>query len=106
MPEPDLTVQSPINIIADQDSNALLILASPRDYRGIEAVIRQLDAPPRQVLIEATIAEVTLSEGLDYGVRWFLADGTYELGFNAPVGTSAGGDGMTLAVFNHRQIGG
>ncbi len=99
----DLAVQSPINIIADQDSNALLIMASPRDYRGIEAVIKQLDAQPRQVLIEATIAEVTLSDALDYGVRWFLADGTYELGFNAPVPTSASGDGLTLAVFSNNN---
>ena len=99
----DLAVQNPINIIADQDSNALLIMASPRDYRGIEAVIKQLDAPPRQVLIEATIAEVTLSDTLDYGVRWFLADGTYELGFNAPVPTAAGGDGLTLAVFSNNN---
>ncbi|MGB5520551.1 MAG: type II secretion system secretin GspD [Gammaproteobacteria bacterium] len=96
----DLSVVSPINIIADQDSNAILVMASPRDYRGIEAVIKQLDAPPRQVLIEATIAEVTLSDALDYGVRWFLANGTYELGLNAPVPTSAGGDGLTLATFS------
>ena len=101
--QPDLGVQNPINIIADQDSNSLLIMASPRDYRGIEAVIKQLDAQPRQVLIEATIAEVTLSDALDYGVRWFLADGTYELGFNAPVPTSAGGDGLTLAVFSNNN---
>ena len=99
----DLSVQSPINIIADQDSNAILVMASPRDYRGIEAVIKQLDAAPRQVLIEATIAEVTLSNALDFGVRWFLADGTYELGFNAPVPTSAGGDGLTLAVFSNNS---
>jgi len=97
----DLTTQSDISIIADQESNALLVMASPRDYRGIESVIKQLDAQPRQVLIEATIAEVTLSDALDYGVRWFLADGTYELGFNAPVPTSAGGDGLTLATFSN-----
>jgi general secretion pathway protein D len=96
----DLSTQSMINIIADQDSNAILVMASPRDYRGIEAVIKQLDAPQRQVLIEATIAEVTLSDALDYGVRWFLANGTYEVGFNAPVPTSAGGDGLTVAAFS------
>ena len=36
-------------------------------------------------------------------MRWFLADGTYELGFNAPVPTSAGGDGLTLAVFSNNN---
>lgn len=97
----DLATQSEISIIADQESNALLVMASASDYRGIESVIRQLDAQPRQVLIEATIAEVTLSDALDYGVRWFMSGGSYELGFNAPVPTSAGGDGMTLAAFSN-----
>ncbi|MGB5539012.1 MAG: type II secretion system secretin GspD [Gammaproteobacteria bacterium] len=96
-----LSTQSPIKIIADQDNNALLVMASPQDYRGIESVIRQLDIPPRQVLIEATIAEVTLSDGLDYGVRWFLSGGSYELGFNAPVPTTASGDGLALAIFSN-----
>ncbi|RKZ67673.1 MAG: type II secretion system protein GspD [Gammaproteobacteria bacterium] len=99
-PEADLATQSAIGIIADQDSNALLVMASPRDYRGIESVIKQLDVAPRQVLIEATIAEVTLSNSLNYGVRWFLSGGNTGLGFNAPVPSSAGGDGMTLATFS------
>lgn len=94
-----LGTRSEINIIADEDSNALLVMASPRDYRGIESVIKQLDTLPRQVLIEATIAEVTLSDSLAYGVRWFLAGGNTQLGLNAPVPTSAGGDGLTLSTF-------
>jgi general secretion pathway protein D len=60
--------QGEITIIADQDNNAILVMASPQDYRAIEATIRRLDISPRQVLIEATIAEVTLSNGLSYGV--------------------------------------
>ncbi len=94
-----LGTQSEINIIADEDNNALLVMASPRDYRGIESVIKQLDTLPRQVLIEATIAEVTLSDSLAYGVRWFLSGGNTQVGLNAPVPTAAGGDGLTLATF-------
>ncbi len=89
-----------VNIIADQDNNAILVLAGPQDYRAIESVIRQLDVRPRQVLIEATIAEVTLSHGLDYGVRWFLQNNNLTVGFNAPPPTEAGGDGLTLAIFS------
>ncbi len=95
-----LATQSEINIIADEDNNALLVMASPRDYRGIESVIKQLDTPPRQVLIEATIAEVTLSDSLAYGVRWFLSGGNTQLGLNSPVPSAAGGDGLTLATFS------
>ncbi|MFT5501997.1 MAG: general secretion pathway protein D [Woeseiaceae bacterium] len=92
--------QGTIKIIADEDNNALLVLASQQDYRSIEAAIRRLDIAPRQVLIEATIAEVTLSNTLDYGVRWFLENSGSELGFNAPVPGSASGAGLAFAFFD------
>ena len=98
---PTSEAQGSVNIIADQDNNAILVMAGPQDYRAIEAVIRQLDIRPRQVLIDATIAEVTLSHGLDYGVRWFLESNNLQLGFNAPPPTQAAGDGLALAIFKN-----
>jgi general secretion pathway protein D len=92
--------QGHIKIIADADNNAILILASQQDYRAIEAAIRRLDIAPRQVLIEATIAEVTLSNTLDYGVRWFLENSNNEIGFNAPVPAQASGSGLAFAFFD------
>jgi general secretion pathway protein D len=90
-----------IKIIADQDNNSILVLSSQEDYRAIEAAIRRLDIAPRQVLIEATIAEVSLSNTLDYGVRWFLENsGKNQLGFNAPVPASASGEGLAFAFFD------
>jgi general secretion pathway protein D len=89
-----------IKVIADTDNNSILVLASQEDYRSIEAAIRRLDRAQRQVLIEATIAEVSLSDNLNYGVRWFLEENDWQLGFNAPVPTSASGDGLTLAFFD------
>lgn len=59
-------------IIADEDNNALLVMATPAEYRVIERTMRKLDIPRRQVLVEATIAEVTLNDNLQYGVSWFL----------------------------------
>jgi general secretion pathway protein D len=97
----NLGTQNSINIIADQDNNALLVMASPQDYLGIESAIRQLDVPPRQVLIDATIVEVTLSDSLDYGVRWFLEGDNFNLGFNAPVPQVASGEGLALAIFSN-----
>jgi general secretion pathway protein D len=92
--------QDEITIIADQDNNAILVMATPQDYRAIEATIRRLDISPRQVLIEATIAEVTLSNGLSYGVRWFLENEDWELGVNAPVPGNASGPGLAFAFFD------
>ncbi len=95
--------QGPVTIMADQDNNAILVMASPADYRMIEAAIRQLDIQPRQVLINAIISEVTLNDELDYGVGWFLSGGNFELGFNTPLagGAEASGEGLALAIFNN-----
>ena len=61
-----------IRIIADEINNALLIMASAEEYRQIEAALRRLDIVPLQVLIEATIAEITLTDELRYGLEWFF----------------------------------
>ncbi len=65
-------VSSEVRVIADKDNNALLILATPTDYEIIESALVKLDVIPRQVLVEVTIAEVTLSDDLKFGVDWFL----------------------------------
>ena len=67
--------ESDIRIIADNVNNSLVILATPREYRMIEAALTKLDIVPLQVLIEAAIAEVTLTDNLNYGVNWFLQEG-------------------------------
>jgi general secretion pathway protein D len=61
-----------VSIIADTETNSLLILATAAEYEKIEGAIRRLDTVPRQVLIEATIAEVTLTGDLKYGLQWFF----------------------------------
>jgi general secretion pathway protein D len=64
-----------VRIIADERNNALVILGTPAEYRMIEATLRRLDVIPLQVLIEATIAEVTLDDELRYGLQWFFHQG-------------------------------
>ncbi|MBY4678558.1 type II secretion system secretin GspD [Marinobacterium sp. CAU 1594] len=61
-----------VSIIADEENNALLILASPGDYRKVHSAILKLDVLPLQVLVEATIVEVTLEDELQYGLQWFF----------------------------------
>jgi general secretion pathway protein D len=64
-----------IRIVADSRSNSLLILATPSDYTKISAAIRQMDVLPMQVLIEASIMEVQLTDELSYGLQWFFKNG-------------------------------
>lgn len=67
--------EAEVRIIADPVKNALVIHATPNDYREVEAVLKKLDTIPLQVLIEATILEVSLDDELKYGVEWFFKGG-------------------------------
>ena len=61
-----------MRIEADDAHNALLITATPKDYGLIRDVLQGIDTPPLQVLIQVTVAEVTLNDNLQYGVEYFL----------------------------------
>ncbi len=61
-----------VRIIPDEVNNRLLIRASGLVYRKILQVLHRIDQPPVQVLINATLAEVTLNDNLKYGVQFYL----------------------------------
>ena len=68
--ETSLSVIPPgeVRIAADRVTNSLVIQATPRQYRAIRQALEQLDVVPLQVLIEVTIAELTLRDQLRYGL--------------------------------------
>jgi general secretion pathway protein D len=61
-----------VRISADAVNNDLLIYASEESYAVIKRALAQIDRPQLQVAIDATIAEVTLNDKLQYGVQFFL----------------------------------
>jgi general secretion pathway protein D len=69
-------------LTADETNNAIIVLATPRDYATIEDALRKLDIPPLQVLIEAAITEVSLTDELRYGVQWNYLNGTSQVGYS------------------------
>ncbi len=58
-------------ITVDKGNNALLINGTPQQYAAIQEVLHHMDVAPVQVQLEAVIAEVTLNDGLEYGVQYF-----------------------------------
>ena len=61
-----------VRITPDTVNNNLLIYANQESYGIIKRALEQIDRPPLQVAIDATIAEVTLNDNLQYGVQFFL----------------------------------
>ncbi|NLS28363.1 Secretin XpsD [Sphingomonas sp. S2M10] len=92
---------STAKITADEVNNAVVVYATPRDYAMVESALRKLDLPPYQVMIEAAITEVTLTDTLRYGVQWnwLTGDSTFRVtdGANMPAGPSQAGFSYFLA---------
>ena len=59
-----------VSIVADEATNSLLIKSTVRDYRQLLTTINQLDAVPLQVMINAVIAQITLTDSNKFGVDW------------------------------------
>ena len=74
-----------VRITADSVNNTLLIYADQGNYKIIESTLQQVDQPQLQVSIDATIAEVTLSDELSYGVQFYLT--SHNLGLRPDQGS-------------------
>ena len=88
-----------VRIVADEISNSLIVLATPRDYDKIREVLVRLDVVPRQVLIEAIIAEISLTGDLQFGIEYAFATG----GIDKVLGTT-GGSGSLLQTGAKRGV--
>ncbi|PLL10566.1 type II secretion system protein GspD [Tabrizicola sp. TH137] len=86
-------------VAADDARNALVVRAPRAQHAEIEGLLRELDSPARQVLLEATIAEVTLNDRLDIGTRWFFENGNFDFRSSDQAGAIAGNDTGFTAVF-------
>lgn len=81
-------------VTLDEGSNRILFTGSASQFAQLRGLLRQLDMPARQVLVEVTIAEVTLTDETRSGIEFFVdvleaSGGTYSFGTMAST-TSAG----------------
>ncbi len=72
-PRPSSTsapLEEELYITVDATRNLLIVYTTPDIYKQVKELIAQIDQPPRQVLIEATIAEVSLKGTYELGLEW------------------------------------
>ncbi len=84
---PSISDIGDVKIIADEINNALIIVATAQDYAVVQRVIKQLDVMPLQVLIDATIVDVRLTDDLSYGIKWFLSHNNGKNAASSNLGT-------------------
>ncbi len=74
-----------VTVIADPNTNSLIVVTNPENEQIIRSILEQLDRIPEQVMIETMIIEATLDKSSQFGVEWKFAHKNI-------FGTSAAGD--------------
>jgi len=97
-----------VRIIPDEMNNSLVIVAGKQDYESIKKVLAQLDVTPLQVLVDATIVEVSLTDELHYGLQWFFTNKSGGYTGTGRIGDSnlnaAGVGGFAYSVVNSSNL--
>ncbi|WP_062012827.1 secretin N-terminal domain-containing protein [Aureimonas sp. AU4] len=83
-----------IRIVPDTRTNTLLVYSSYRIYNQIREIVQALDVPEAQVVIEATVIEVTLNDRLERGVQFFLESNGIGAGSGIPSAVSPTSGGI------------
>lgn len=101
-----------MRILPNAQNNAVLVYGTAQEEETVTAMLRKIDITPLQVRIDATIAEVTLNDTLQYGTQFFFKSGGINGILNnapGPLGTVANtvlGTGFPGFVLGGRGQGG
>lgn len=84
----------------DEPRNAIIYQGSGTDWGRILPLIQQMDRAPRQVMIEVTVAEVTLTDDQEFGVGWkaFTNGGKFDGSMQSGTLGGLGGTGLSYLL--------
>jgi general secretion pathway protein D len=86
-----------VRITADTSTNSIMIYSNQEDYLVIERALATIDRPRLQVAVDAMVAEVTLTDQLQYGVQAYLTSAA------ASGNSGANADKGSIGLFNAAQ---
>jgi general secretion pathway protein D len=89
-------LQGQITVIPDNNTNSVIVVATPENMEILKSILAQLDKIPEQVMIETMIIEATLDRSSQFGVEWKFAQSN-PIGKNTGTGTSEGNFGLQNA---------
>jgi general secretion pathway protein D len=90
----------PGRIVTDPARNAIIFQGSAEDFAQLRPLIESLDQAPREAIIEATVAEVTLTDNDTLGLEWILNLGATPNEIIQNMGTGIGTTGFTFTILN------
>lgn len=95
-------------LVVDEARNSLLFYGAGKEWAQLQPLIKKMDKPAKLVLIEVTIAEITLSDEKNWGIEWMIREiglGDFSGSLRTLGGTGIGASGLTGLVFNNNNTG-
>jgi len=97
------------NLVTDLASNSLIFSGFSQEWKRILPIIKKMDQPTRLVLIEVTVAEITLTDESGFGIEWLLRNAgigslTGSLGTYKGTGGSGKGLGISTKGLNYFPV--
>ncbi|MGR4989839.1 secretin N-terminal domain-containing protein [Vibrio rotiferianus] len=83
-----------LSLVVDERANTLIFRASSTEYQALLPLIAQLDVMPKQVILEMTIAEVTMTDEFKFGVEWAFSNGNFSASTKDAFGLDKVGGGF------------
>ena len=72
---PGAKPEEQLRVVADPGTNSLIVYGTAQEFQNIKNILKELDAVPRQVLMDVVIAEVQLNSDERFGVDYQIAEG-------------------------------
>ena len=93
---------SELRMVTDEPHNALVFVGSAQSYKAVYQLLEQIDVPAKQVLLEVTVADVTLESNTQLGVEWQFkgSSGGMDAVGSTLGGLGSGGAGFTYTAFD------
>jgi general secretion pathway protein D len=106
--QPDQRQEEQLRVVADATTNTLIIFGTSQEFQNIKNILRELDIPPRQVVLECLVAEVQLTGSNSLGFNYQIlsrANESFTDAFKRTPFTVGGGKGDAIAAGINALVG-
>ncbi len=70
-----------VSVGYDDRTNSLIVTGTPDQQAAVQALLRQLDVPLNQIVVQTLVVDITVTALSDLGVEWSLVSGSVSTPF-------------------------
>ncbi|MCB1147111.1 MAG: type II secretion system protein GspD [Leptospiraceae bacterium] len=72
---PTAVPKKPLDVVAHKESNSLVFIGNQEEFELVKGLLKRMDIPRDQVLLEVLIVEITADDSNSFGIDWIAGRG-------------------------------